>query len=72
MNKNLISKVFVISLNHIAFNIMMRFTESLAGSGSYIAQSLKKWLRLGIGEQYGVIKLICITFIMDSFLKGIL
>lgn len=51
---------------------MMRFTESLAGSGSYIAQSLKKWLRLGIGEQYGVIKLICITFIMDSFLKGIL
>ncbi|MEA5476372.1 hypothetical protein VB774_01955 [Pseudanabaena galeata UHCC 0370] len=50
---------------------MMRFTENAAGSGSSIAQSLK-WLSFGSGEQYGVITLICIAFVADSFLKRIL
>lgn len=71
MNKNLISKVLAISLTHLVFNIMMRFTESPAGSGASIAQSLK-WLSFGSGEQYGVITLICMAFGMDSFLKRIL
>jgi len=71
MNKYLISKVLAIGLTHLVFNIMMRFTEGAAGSGSSISQSLK-WLSFGIGEQYGVITLICIAFVTDSFLKRIL
>ncbi|MBD2189776.1 hypothetical protein H6F41_16715 [Pseudanabaena sp. FACHB-723] len=71
MNKKLISKILAISFTHLVFNIMMRFTEGNAGSASSIAQSLK-WLSFGIGEQYGIITLICIAFVTDSFLKRIL
>jgi hypothetical protein len=71
MNKSLISKVLAIGVTHLVFNIMMRFTEGAAGSGASIAQSLK-WLSFGSGEQYGVITLICIAFVSDSFLKRIL
>lgn len=71
MKKSLISKILAVSLTQLVFNIMMRFTESAAGSGASIAQSLK-WLSFGGGEQYGVITLICIAFVIDSFLKRIL
>jgi hypothetical protein len=71
MNKNLTSKILAIGFTHLVFNITMSFARGATGSGSSIAQSLK-WLSFGSGEQYGVITLICIAFVTDTFLKRIL
>ena len=73
MNKGLISKVIAISVAQLVFNIMMFFTNGGKGMGSgpAISQALK-WLSFNIHEQYGVTTLICIAFVVNSFLKRIL
>ena len=73
MNKSLISKVIAIGVAQLVFYITMFFTNGGKGIGSapVIAQALK-WLSFNIHEQYGVTTLICIAFIVHSFLKKIL
>lgn len=71
MSKSVISKVLAILAAHLVFNITMFFTGSPLASASAISQSLK-WLSFGIHEQYGIWTLICIAFVVNSFLKRIL
>ena len=71
MNKSLISKVIAIGVAQLVFYITMFFPNGGIGSAPAIAQALK-WLSFNIHEQYGVTTLICIAFIVHSFLKKIL
>ena len=71
MNKSLISKVIAIGVAQLVFYITMIFTKSDTSSAPAIAQALK-WLSFNIHQQYGVTTLICIAFIVHSFLKRIL
>ena len=71
MNKSLVSKVIAIGAAQLVFYITMFFTKSDISSAPAIAQALK-WLSFNIHQQYGVTTLICIAFIVHSFLKKIL